>query len=199
MPTGEASLLGAASNAAPRSAFAAGPSVATTMALAVRVLPSCSVTFGWEKTRLSLFVVVSGASPGETEATGVLRRRAVVGIFEESCVETAPMPCAGRQFCPVASILITKANKREVVPRSLSKKIPPRKGRKNRSIMASENLSSRSFSRMVVSGAAKMSSTLPSRLFSRKIPTLILSAGVPMGFGMEERPSKKWRRGSATR
>ena len=40
---------------------------------------------------------------------------------------------------PVASMRMTKAKRREVVPRRRSKKMPPRKGRKKRSMMASLN------------------------------------------------------------
>ena len=41
------------------------------------------------------------------------------------------------QHPPVASMRMTKAKRREVVPRERSKKMPPRKGRKKRSMMAS--------------------------------------------------------------
>ena len=62
----------------------------------------------------------------------------LAGSSPASCSATAPMPEAGRQLDPVASIFITNSNSREVVPRSRSKKMPPRKGRKKRSTMAGE-------------------------------------------------------------
>lgn len=52
------------------------------------------------------------------------------------------MPAAGRQLVPVASMRITNWNSRLLVPREASKKMPPRKGRKKRSMMASEKPSS---------------------------------------------------------
>ena len=54
------------------------------------------------------------------------------------CSAMAPMPLAGREFSPDASILMTNSNRREVTLRSLSKKMPPRNGLKKRSMMASE-------------------------------------------------------------
>lgn len=52
------------------------------------------------------------------------------------------MPRAGRQFSPVASMRITNSKRRELTERLRSKKMPPRKGRKKRSTMLCENLSS---------------------------------------------------------
>lgn len=43
----------------------------------------------------------------------------------------APMPAAGRQLEPDASVRITNSNRREEVDSERSKKMPPRKGRKN--------------------------------------------------------------------
>jgi hypothetical protein len=48
------------------------------------------------------------------------------------------MPRAGRQFEPVASMRITNSNKRLLVVSCVLKNMPPRKGRKKRSMMASE-------------------------------------------------------------
>jgi len=46
--------------------------------------------------------------------------------------------CAGKQLLPVASMRMTNDVSRELVPSALSKKMPPRKGRKKRSTMAAE-------------------------------------------------------------
>ena len=51
---------------------------------------------------------------------------------------TAPMPAVGRQLDPVAKHRITNSKSREVVDRPRSKNMPPKNGRKNRSMMASE-------------------------------------------------------------
>ena len=60
------------------------------------------------------------------------------GIWAASWRVTAPMPAAGRQFSPVARQRMTNSNSRDVTRSSRSKNMPPRKGRKNRSMMASE-------------------------------------------------------------
>ena len=60
------------------------------------------------------------------------------GSCMASCCATAPMPAAGRQFSPVARQRMTNSNRREVVLRPRSKKMPPRKGRKKRSMIAAE-------------------------------------------------------------
>jgi len=48
------------------------------------------------------------------------------------------MPLAGRQFEPTASIRMTNWNRRLLVVRLVLKKMPPKKGLKKRSMMASE-------------------------------------------------------------
>lgn len=53
------------------------------------------------------------------------------GSLAANWSETAPMPFAGRQLDPEASVRITNSNRRLLTPRERSKKIPPRKGRKN--------------------------------------------------------------------
>ena len=60
------------------------------------------------------------------------------GSWAASWRATAPMPAAGRQFSPVARQRMTNSNSRDVTRSSRSKKMPPRKGRKNLSTMASE-------------------------------------------------------------
>lgn len=67
------------------------------------------------------------STPSLTESAG---RRAA------SCRGSAPMPRAGRQLLPVASMRITKDVSRDDVRSWVSKKMPPRKGRKNRSMMS---------------------------------------------------------------
>ena len=60
------------------------------------------------------------------------------GSWAASWRATAPMPAVGRQFSPVARHRMTNSNRRDVTRSSRSKKMPPRKGRKNLSTMASE-------------------------------------------------------------
>ena len=60
------------------------------------------------------------------------------GLFSGS---RPPMPWAGRELSPDASILMTNSKRREVTLRSLPKKTPPRSGLKKRSAMASVNAS----------------------------------------------------------
>lgn len=49
------------------------------------------------------------------------------------------MPFSGKQLDPVASIFITNSNKRDVVLRSRSKKIPPKNGLKKLEMILSVN------------------------------------------------------------
>ena len=67
---------------------------------------------------------------------------ASLGSLLASCSATAPIPPAGKQFEPVANMRITNWNRQLEVLRLRSKKMPPRKGRKKRSVMAVENPSS---------------------------------------------------------
>jgi hypothetical protein len=60
------------------------------------------------------------------------------GNLAANCCGIAVMPLAGRALSPSARQLKTKSNSLEVVWRSLSKKIPPKKGRKKLSMMESE-------------------------------------------------------------
>lgn len=60
------------------------------------------------------------------------------GSAAASCSGTLPMPLAGRQFWPVARHRMTNSNSRDVTLRAWSKNMPPRKGRKNLYMMASE-------------------------------------------------------------
>ena len=60
------------------------------------------------------------------------------GSLAASWSATAPIPWAGRQLDPVARHLITNSKSLLVTLSSRSKKMPPRKGRKKRSMMASE-------------------------------------------------------------
>ena len=61
------------------------------------------------------------------------------GSWLASCSPTLPMPFEGRQFWPVAKHRMTNSNSLDVTLRSMSKKIPPKNGLKNLSMMASEN------------------------------------------------------------
>lgn len=60
------------------------------------------------------------------------------GILDASCSAMAPMPPAGRQLDPVASMRITNSKSLLLVVSCVSKKMPPRKGLKKRSMMAWE-------------------------------------------------------------
>mmetsp|Transcript_963 Transcript_963/g.3108 ORF Transcript_963/g.3108 Transcript_963/m.3108 type:complete len:297 (-) Transcript_963:227-1117(-) len=188
VPTADPALLGAAAMAppplpAPSSASAAGPSVATTTPPgAATSSPPCSVTAPWP-----------------TRSTATPHRTLPAGRPAASCCATAPIPAAGRQLLPVASMRMTNSNSLLLVERLLSKKIPPRKGRKKRSTISSENPTERSLSSMDVSGAVYLDSREPSTAPSRTSPTRTLSATVPTSLSSKDKaPSTGWRKGSAT-
>mmetsp|Transcript_30975 Transcript_30975/g.68651 ORF Transcript_30975/g.68651 Transcript_30975/m.68651 type:complete len:228 (+) Transcript_30975:911-1594(+) len=189
VPTPGASLEGADARPPPSMRFASGPCTATTTPrLASMLLPSDSTT------RAALppaaASTLSTLTPSLMDSGG--RRPAI-------CCATAPMPPAGRQLDPTASMRITNSNRRDEVRSSRSKKMPPRKGRKKRRVMASLNPSALSFSLMLVSGRASSSSRLPSTLRARNTPTRTLSTTLPTGLVRLSSPSTGWRSGSATR
>jgi hypothetical protein len=189
VPTGSPFLLGDAASAGPSSSAARGPSVATTTARASSLDPSAIVTDGPS----------APSARSATDAAGALRRTLPAGSLAASWSDTTPIPPAGRQFAPVASMRITNMSSRLLVPSPRSKNMPPRKGLKNLSTISSENPSRLRRSRMLVSGCWYSSSMEPSRLFTRSRPTRILSVTEPMGFGREAIPSTGCRNGSATR
>lgn len=104
----------------------------------------------------------SRTAPGLTSETLAPVRIESLPTWPSSQLETAPMPPAGRQLDPVASMRITNSNRREVTVSSRLKKMPPRKGRKNRSMISGLKPSSRSRCRVVVSGRDRRSSSDPS-------------------------------------
>ncbi|KAJ0734243.1 hypothetical protein HanPI659440_Chr11g0417661 [Helianthus annuus] len=61
------------------------------------------------------------------------------GNLAANCSGIAEIPFAGSVLSPRAKHLKMKSNSLEVVSSSLSKKIPPKNGRKNRSTIESEN------------------------------------------------------------
>ena len=67
------------------------------------------------------------------------------------------MPFAGKQFCPVASIRMTKLKSRLEVASSGLKKMPDMNGLKNLCVISSLNPAASSRCRIVVSGARRMS------------------------------------------
>ena len=91
-----------------------------------------------------------------------------------------------------------KSKSRDVVSSSLSKKIPPKKGRKNRPMMESENPSFLSSSMVGTSNAVRISSSDRVRTRIRVEPMRSLSERDPIGLGRDLAESQKWRRGSAT-
>lgn len=91
-----------------------------------------------------------------------------------------------------------KLNKRDVVSRSGSKKIPPKNGRKNLRMMESENPSFFSSSIVGTSSAVRISSSDLARARILVDPIRSLSRGDPIGLVRDLAESQKWRRGSAT-
>jgi hypothetical protein len=74
------------------------------------------------------------------------------------------MPPAGSTVCPSANILNRNSNMRLEAPSDRSKKMPPKNGRKKRSIMLSENAQRvRRASRAVVSSRSMSSGTVRRR------------------------------------
>jgi len=108
------------------------------------------------------------------------------------------MPLAGRVLSPRARHLKIKSNRRDVVSRFGSKKIPPKKGRKNLPMMESENPSFLSKAIVGTSSAAKISSLDLERTRILVDPISSLSRGDPIGLVRDFAESQKWRRGSAT-
>jgi len=108
------------------------------------------------------------------------------------------MPLAGSVLSPRARHLKTKSNRRDVVSRSGSKKIPPKKGRKNLLMMASENPSFLSKAIVGTSSAERISSSDLERTPILVDPISSLSRGDPIGLVRDFMESQKWRRGSAT-
>jgi hypothetical protein len=120
------------------------------------------------------------------------------------------MPAAGRQLEPIASMRITNIKRRDVTVSSRLKKMPPRNGRKKRSIIAAEKPKRCRNASVVCSGAARRVSVGCSTANSRTSPTRTLSATPPIctshtlmsrhgnSAKLMERCSG-WRKGSATR
>mmetsp|Transcript_25771 Transcript_25771/g.84820 ORF Transcript_25771/g.84820 Transcript_25771/m.84820 type:complete len:290 (+) Transcript_25771:271-1140(+) len=183
VPTPAPALEGELSSASPRRAPACGPSTATTTPPRASTRdPSASV-----------------APPASTPTTRALQRTDPSGSPAQSWSEMAPMPRAGSVLAPSASMRITNSKSRDVVPSWRSKKMPPRKGMKKRSIIAREKPAESRRSAMVVSGAANFDSALPSSAPTRTSPTRTLSATLPIGFTKDKTPSTGCRNGSATR
>mmetsp|Transcript_112 Transcript_112/g.231 ORF Transcript_112/g.231 Transcript_112/m.231 type:complete len:231 (-) Transcript_112:580-1272(-) len=188
VPTPGSGLDGEACRVAPSSRMASGPSTATTTPLDATTSPlPATTTRAGEPPEAA--TTLSTLAPVKMEPAG---RPAA------SWSATAPMPAAGRQLEPVASMRITNSNRRELVPSLRSKKMPPKKGVKNFSMMESVKPSALRRSLMLVSGLCSSSCRLPARLRNRSHPTRILSTGVPTGLVSDRMPSTKWRRGSAT-
>mmetsp|Transcript_1551 Transcript_1551/g.3459 ORF Transcript_1551/g.3459 Transcript_1551/m.3459 type:complete len:236 (-) Transcript_1551:254-961(-) len=173
----------------PRSLSAAKPSVATT-ALA----PKCS----WPSA-----VLAKTPFPLSTTSRLCTLAFSLTSAFSSLAAiwrGTAEMPASGKQLDPVASIFMTNSKRREVVPRDRSKKMPPRKGRKNESTMTGENPSRTRCSAMVVSvPSKKMASSGLAKAWSRARPMRTLSTTEPTGLASESTPSTGCRSGSATR
>lgn len=91
-----------------------------------------------------------------------------------------------------------KSNSLEVVWSSGSKKIPPKKGRKNLVMMESENPSFFSKSIVGTSSEVRICSSDFVRTPILVVPISNLSKMEPMGFVSDFAESKKWRSGSAT-
>mmetsp|Transcript_2915 Transcript_2915/g.7572 ORF Transcript_2915/g.7572 Transcript_2915/m.7572 type:complete len:206 (-) Transcript_2915:819-1436(-) len=171
VPTAVPGFDGATWSSSPSRRDASGPSTATTTPrCAVTVLPSARVM----RTDLPSPVF-------STFSTFWLSSTHPCGSRLAICSATFPIPPLGRQLEPVASMRITNWNRRLVVPRELSKKMPPKKGLKNVSMMAGEKPSAFSLSSIEVSGAAMMSGMLPIKLLNLTSPTRILSTGLPIG------------------
>ena len=144
VPTGAPDADGATASSLGSIAAAAGPSVATTTAfLAVTFAPSSSAM---------------PPSPTPTVPVTFAPTRTLSAVSPaSSCVATASMPFAGKQFCPVASIRMTKLNSRLEVASSGLKKMPDMNGLKNLCVISSLNPAASSRCRIVVSGARRMS------------------------------------------
>ena len=69
----------------------------------------------------------------------LLNWRVYGGRLPANCFAISPMPFSGNVFSPLANIFMTNSKSRELTLRSLSKKMPPKNGRKKRSIIADEN------------------------------------------------------------
>lgn len=77
---------------------------------------------------------------GFTVATGELRKTLPVATRgSASWSATACMPLAGMQLGPTAKARMMSSNVRDVTPSFGSKKVPLKNGRKNLSMMLSEN------------------------------------------------------------
>lgn len=120
------------------------------------------------------------------------------GNLSANCSGIADIPFAGRVFSPSARHLKMKSNSLEVVSSSGSKKIPPKKGRKNLVIMDSENPSFFSKSIVGSSSDVRICSSDFVRTPIRVIPISSLSKMEPMGLVSDFAESNKWRSGSAT-
>ena len=126
VPTPGRGLEGLSCSSGPKRGPAEGPSTATTTPRSgCSTCPSSSVTVGGCE-----------AVPGCTLAAGERVTMEPAGSWEASWVATAPMPAAGRQLLPVASMRMTNRKRREVTVRSRLKKMPPKKGRKKRSMIS---------------------------------------------------------------
>ena len=145
MPTGFLVVVVVAS---PKRSAAAGPSVATTTLRPVKTTTSSSSSPLWATT-----ATLSSSPRHRRSIPPALQFRWTdpLGSLDSSCLGTAPIPPAGKQLDPVASIFITNSKSLDVVPRLLSKKIPPKKGLKKVRTTWSENPTSLKCLAIVVS------------------------------------------------
>ena len=98
-------------------------------------------------------------------------------LFRDFC----PIPCSGITVSPVENILNVNSSILLDVSRDLSRKIPPKKGLKNRLIIPSENPISLIAKRVEVSGCSNRLSSVPEVVLRRNLEIRILSFNVPIG------------------
>ena len=189
----------------PSSSSAASLAVATTTpSLPLTRVPSSSTAQAAEAPAMD---------EGSTATTRAPSLTAPGGSPAAICSLTLPIPpSAGRQLAPVARLRITNSNSLLEVRKPSSKKIPPRKGLKKRSVISSEKPRARRASSVVVSSSrpcpsetsssdgASASLGVRSSSSARSSPTLTLSSGEPIGCEGRSvaKASKGWRKGSAT-
>ena len=97
--------------------------------------------------------------PGWTLATVARKRREAFGISSATCIGMACIPSAGNAAKPLLKVLKINSILDEGMLSDRSKKIPPKKGRKNCSMMEFENPISRNRSTLGMSRVAITSST----------------------------------------
>jgi hypothetical protein len=111
----------------------------------------------------------------------------------------APIPAAGRAARPSLNMRKTSSSMRLEVASSVSRKMPPKKGRKNVSTIRWLKPKLRRASRAEISGRAQSSSSVPCRTWWRRRAIASLSARLPIGARSVAGRVQGWRKGSETR